>query len=173
MEQLRELVTLGHSVRVAMKIKVRQPLAAAAIIGATEQFDYELKAILADELNVKAVRFEKAIPGGWHSAEAAPYTIALDSIITPELLEEGLLRELVRELQDLRKKGGCQPGQLVDFVYATDDEALKSTILNNAETLTQETSGRSLQQKAGESTVFDQTVTINGKSLWLGLANVE
>ncbi len=56
---VREAATLGHSIRSSNNLKVRQPLALALI--ATDPRHREeltqLLDLLADELNVKSVRF--------------------------------------------------------------------------------------------------------------------
>ena len=60
MAQLRELVSLGLKVRTDNKLRVRQPLASAEIVLSDPSHEAELSAyvsIMAEELNVKAVRF--------------------------------------------------------------------------------------------------------------------
>ncbi|MFA5786431.1 MAG: isoleucine--tRNA ligase [Actinomycetota bacterium] len=43
---------------------------------------------------------------GWHLASDGPYSVALDLEISPDLRLEGMARELVRAIQDLRKEAG-------------------------------------------------------------------
>ncbi len=62
MESLQVAVSLGHSLRKEHKLKVRQPLPAATLICADEKqlaFLKHQEHLIADELNVKKVIFEK------------------------------------------------------------------------------------------------------------------
>ncbi len=56
-----------------------------------------------EEILVEAVRKE-----GFAAAAADGYLVALDTTITPELRQEGLARELVRSVNDLRKQENLQ-----------------------------------------------------------------
>jgi isoleucyl-tRNA synthetase len=75
------------------KINVRQPLAKLSVKGSVP---LNLIEIIKDEVNVKEVISDKNI-----SEE-----VILDITMTAELKEEGLVRELIRSVQDLRKASG-------------------------------------------------------------------
>jgi len=49
-------------------------------------------------------------------------------VVAALLKKEGLYRELMRALQDARKKAGLEVGQKVSLKYWTEDESLKSVI---------------------------------------------
>lgn len=93
MKLLREIVELGHAKRKDAEIKLRQPLASVTYQSSL-QLDKELEQIIADELNVKTVEYNKA----------SELRVELDINITPELKEEGEARELIRQIQQLRKE---------------------------------------------------------------------
>ncbi len=59
MDAARQVVTLGHALRAASNVKVRQPLARAVVVADAAQKEgiARLADIVADELNVKAVEF--------------------------------------------------------------------------------------------------------------------
>jgi isoleucyl-tRNA synthetase len=120
MEVVRELVEMGLALRDKKGIKVRQPLAAACFAGGSA-IDERLLSIVADEINVKEVRIVKDLalsPEEYEvyadSATGKPVA-ALSLVITPELKLEGDMRELVRSLQEQRKREGLKPGELADF----------------------------------------------------------
>ncbi len=94
MARLRRLVEDGLAGRETAKINVRQPLASATIAGA--HFDPELEEIFCDELNVKTVGYTARV-GQFES-------VSLDTFITDELRLEGVVRELSRKVNDLRKR---------------------------------------------------------------------
>ena len=94
MEEVRKIVSLGLEARAKSGIKVRQPLQKLKIKNLKLKNNEDLIKLIKDELNVKEVIFDDKISG----------EVELDTTITPELKKEGELRELVRGLQDLRKK---------------------------------------------------------------------
>ncbi|HET8581574.1 MAG TPA: isoleucine--tRNA ligase [Candidatus Paceibacterota bacterium] len=93
MARARAIVTLALDARDSAGIKVRQPLAALSIGSALGE---ELRAVIAEEVNVEAVRVDSAL-GEF---------VALDTEITPALEEKGRARELIRMIQDARKAQG-------------------------------------------------------------------
>lgn len=102
MKSVREIVELGHAQRKEKQIKVRQPLAKITVT-ATD-LPQEFVELIKDELNIKSVEF---ISGKEISVE-------LDTDITPQLKAEGEARELVRQIQDERKKIGTSLDELVN-----------------------------------------------------------
>jgi isoleucyl-tRNA synthetase len=171
MATVRQFVTLGHAARVQAKLKVRQPLARAILVGKT-QLTHEMAEIVADELNVKQVSIEDTAPSDWPTAENNSLTIALDPNLTDALLREGMARELVRELQALRKQAGCQPGQFVSFVFETPDAFISEVLANDQVKILEETTGTSITAGKVEAVDFAVEVTLNNQPLWLGLTHV-
>ncbi len=92
---VRKVVEAGHAKRKEANIKLRQPLA-SLIYSSQKQLDRELEQLLAEELNVKRVEYKK-------SSSKEP-KVDLDTNITQELKEEGWARDLMREIQQLRKE---------------------------------------------------------------------
>jgi isoleucyl-tRNA synthetase len=102
MEEARRIVTLALELRAKAGIKVRQPLASLT----APKLSDALKAIVADEVNVKEIKEGNEV--------------LLDLTLTAELKEEGDVRDLVRTIQDLRKKAGLNPSDRI-IVTATKD----------------------------------------------------
>ena len=96
-------------------VKVRQPLASLKIKNQKLKIKNkeDLLKLIKDELNVKEVVWDENIQ----------QEVELDTKITPELKEEGELRELVRGLQDLRKKSGLNPGQKIVLLVQAEGHA--------------------------------------------------
>ena len=101
MKAVREIVEKGHAARKDVGIKVRQPLACANVKCqmSNVKLGEDLTQLIKDELNVKEVEFTE----GKRDLE-----VELDTALTPELRAEGEARDLVREIQKLRKKVGCE-----------------------------------------------------------------
>jgi isoleucyl-tRNA synthetase len=102
MDAVRTLVTLGFDARQKAGIKVRQPLAQLSI--PQHELGNEYLEILKDELNIKNILIDENVKEG---------TVLLDIEVTPELKDEGEMRELVRRLQDMRKAKGFVPTDLI------------------------------------------------------------
>jgi isoleucyl-tRNA synthetase len=60
----------------------------------------------AVELEPEALLIETASAEGFACAEDAGYLVGLDTTLTDELVREGLMREIVRTVQDARKQAG-------------------------------------------------------------------
>ncbi len=99
MEGVRRICEMTHALRKEAKIKVRQPLKELVIISPGIKISEDSKKLVEDELNVKEVIFKEG---------KGKLKVSLDTKITPELKAEGEARELVRQIQDLRKKAGCR-----------------------------------------------------------------
>ncbi len=96
MAEAKRVASLGLEARAKAGIRVRQPLAELRIKNYKLKNKKELLELIQDELNVKKIVFNKTITA----------QVELDTAITPELKKEGQYRELVRNIQDLRKKEG-------------------------------------------------------------------
>ncbi len=116
MQEVRALAALGLELRSRAGIKIRQPLASLSIkktsIKSEEVFD-----ILKEELNVKKIIINKKLVDD----------MLLDTELTTELKEEGMLREMIRALQEMRKKVGLKPS---DYVEIGVSEVLPSRLLS-------------------------------------------
>lgn len=112
MEEVRRIVSLALEARARAGIKVRQPLGTLRIKNQRSKIkgNEDLLGLIRDEVNVKEIVF---------SDGAGEQEIDLDTEITPELKEEGMLRDVIRAVQDLRKKEGLIPSEpAVLFVKA-------------------------------------------------------
>ncbi len=114
MQKVRDIVSLALEARAKEGMKVRQPLASLKFLISNFQFlnKDELIQIIKDEVNVKEVVFEK---GDEEKVE-------LDTELTPELKAEGNYRELLRNVQKLRKEKQLIPSDVVDLIIETNKE---------------------------------------------------
>ena len=137
MKKVREISALGLAARAKAGIKVRQPLGELRI---NKKLNKELLQIIADELNVKSVivkTLRRNISSGRHKGKSPYITeksgsikIALNTKITPELKKEGAERELIRKIQNLRKKAGLLPKDKI-VLYFPNPSQITDNIRNS------------------------------------------
>jgi isoleucyl-tRNA synthetase len=238
MDAVRAAVSLGRQVRTETRVRVRQPLAHAAVHVSGDPGRLQpLLALIADELNVKEVRFAESaeelagwrakprfkelgpklgrrvqsVAGalaaddgsianqlargeavtleldgeavslspadvelvheprqGWGVASDGSTTVALDLELDEELRREGLVREIIRAVQDLRKSAGLDVADRIALgidagpAVASAVERFESNLA--AEVLAVEVSSGAVAEPSAE-----QHVTIDGEIVHLSL----
>jgi isoleucyl-tRNA synthetase len=153
MVEARRLVESGLAARDVARIKVRQPLARLLVPG--KALSDEVAAIIREELNVKALDFGAA-------------ELALDTEITHELRLEGLARNAVRVIQDLRKRSSFNVEDRIVITYQADGD-LAEAFEKYAGYLASETLALGLRREQPDADVGTQA-DIEGHSLWIALA---
>jgi len=138
MDRVRQIVTLGLSCRSQKGVKVRQPLR-TLYVSRRESISEELWNLVREEVNVKEIRevadlkekieknkLGKKLVGvtGWTSGEGhgEEEAVALDPTIDKELALEGEMRELVRQIQEARKKAGFNIEDRIILGYVGKEE---------------------------------------------------
>jgi isoleucyl-tRNA synthetase len=166
MQQVRELITAGLSLRAETGIKVRQPLSSATVTHADPLSDEAFfSLILTEELNVKQVIFEQ-------SADVDAMSIDLDMVLTPALRQEGLMREVIRHVQQARKQAELQVDDHIALQLTTHDAELNTLVANTdlTDVIKQETLAESLN--AGGQASYETTVKVDGSALTIALAKI-
>lgn len=142
MAEVRKGIEQGLSARATAGIKVRQPLAEARVYMHKEAPGERIKeymAIVAEELNVKDARISIALNSETEEAlEVQPPTF-LDTEITPELHREGLMREVVRNVQSARKAAGLEVDDRIKLALLTHENILHEAIMEHLEVIKAET----------------------------------
>ncbi len=160
MELVRQIVELGLAARAAVGIKVRQPLQKLKIQGpqtieagspAQRLERGESINLIKDELNLKEIEFVSEIKSevGFEQKTDGEITVALQTEITSELEKEGLVRELVRQINARRKELGLTIKDSVVISYETHSAELKEVIDQYGEKLAQSVLARKIEEGPG------------------------
>ena len=108
---------------------------------------------------------------GWLVATEGNYTVALDETISSALKNEGIAREFVNRIQNLRKESGLEVTDRIQLQIKSDDK-INLAINDNLNYICSETLANSLdlvEKIQGEKVVFEVE---NGVSAELVLSKV-
>lgn len=162
---VREVINQGLSDRAAAKLKVRQPLSKATVFLPVEfqSLDSDLQEVIRDELNVKVIDIQIGAPasrekGKTREKGALARLVGLDTEVTPELKREGLIRELIRQVQTARKGAGLDVDNRIDLAITSSDPEVLQALEEYGEALKNETLALSLNQTNPSQYVVDANV---------------
>ncbi len=163
MTRTRQIVEHGLAQRMLsgdgqQQIKVRQPLNTLIYTGLPLRKELELT--IAEEVNVKQVVNEEPDNEG-------PLAVSVDKNITPELRREGLMREVVRQVQNARKQADLQVEDRIILSLDTSDKELNRAVQEFEATIAQETLANLVTDKALGG--YEATVKIEGVELTIKL----
>ena len=118
MKLARDISALGNSIRMTSQVSVKQPLQTLYVKGAHKLENTEIIELIKEELNVKEVQLTEDLPTATGEVVmVGNLSCAMDITITEELRLEGVARELVRTIQELRKEKGLHVSDKVEVTY--------------------------------------------------------
>ena len=171
-----KLSSLGRAARAKAGIKVRQPLAKAMVKVGQHEHEGLMRVLpqLLDELNVKgidpvddAVSLEE---GAFVVSTDGGYSVAISTEIPAELLAEGMARELVHRLQNMRRSAGFDISDHIVTYYQGDDY-IREIMSNEALAgyIRQETLSRELVEGEPSPDASVEAHKISGHQFTLGV----
>jgi len=169
-ERAREAVRLGRAAREGAGLRVRQPLARALVLAPEEAPPFpHFEGDVREELNVKALTFvtDPSELGPAFAAEG-DLAVGLDTVLTEELRAEGVARDLVRHIQQLRKRAGLRVEQRVTL-WVDADETLRPAVQAQAEAIAGETLATTMHLEAPPPEAAQAEVRLAGGRVRLGL----
>ena len=239
MEELLEIVVLGRACRNTANIKNRQPIG-TMYVKAEKAMDKFYTDIIADELNVKEVKFaddvESFISYSFkpqlrtvgpkygkllngirtalseidgtaamkelrdngvlvldidgnsvelaeedlliETAQSEDYvtetdgetSVVLDTNLTPELIQEGFVREIISKVQTMRKEAGFEVMDKI-IVYAKDNDKIMDIMKANQDEIKREVLAENII--LGEAEGYTKEWNINKEAVTLGVSKVQ
>ncbi len=110
------------------------------ILEQTGHFDLEINNKIIT-LETEDVEISSQDIEGWLVANSGSLTVALDVTITPELKKEGIARELVNRIQNIRKDSGFEVTDKIQIVFQKNETVQEAVATNETyiknETLTE------------------------------------
>jgi isoleucyl-tRNA synthetase len=111
---------------------------------------------------------------GWATAEDSGYVALLDTTITAELRSEGLARELVRRLQDLRREADLEVSDRIEVRYAASDAPeVGRAFAEHGAYIAEETLALSIEAGEAPTGWASTDATIDGLKVTLALRRAE
>lgn len=175
MNVVREVVNLGQSIRAQKGIKVRQALSSISIKSDADSkmsIDW-VENLIKEELNVKEVKWVSALheddKNPQIKSEVTDIEVALDTNITEELRNEGIIREFIRLVQDQRKQMKLIIGEEIEIEFSISDNIIKDILLSNIDTLKKALSASEI---TFEESIDDKDAVakvINGKNIIINI----
>ncbi|MDP9237771.1 MAG: isoleucine--tRNA ligase [Chloroflexota bacterium] len=124
------------------------------------------KTLVPEELLVNGREKE-----GFASAEENGAIAVVSTELTPELLQEGLAREIVHRVQNLRKEAGFEIADRIKLYY-TGDDAVGDVMRGYGAYIAQETLAVALSDDAPEHGVHSDAASIDGHEISLSVVRV-
>jgi len=156
MEKIREIVKLSLAERAKAQIKVRQVLQELTIKDKALKDEKDLLELIKQEVNVKEISFGKELK--------------LNTELTDELKEQGMIREIIRNLQQMRKKQKLTPKDII-LVQFKGDHSISELLLRKEKEIVKETKAKDIDLVKGLRK--GKQVSINGHKLQLFIKKVK
>ncbi|MBN2538112.1 class I tRNA ligase family protein, partial [candidate division WOR-3 bacterium] len=171
---VRQVVSLGHAARETARLKVRQPLL-SIIVRPADPADQAVclrhADVLREELNIRDVLFTEpgaGFPDGYEASESGELAVAVNTRLTRELENEGLARELVHKVQNLRKQAGFDVADRVRL-HVQPSDRLAEAIEAHRDYIAAEVLATAVVSGPAEAADIDRELKVNGEPCRLAL----
>lgn len=119
------------------------------------------------------VTISKSYGEHWAGAADGPTVVLIDKRVTPDLKKEGIARDIVRNVQNLRKDAGLDIADRIRLSLVTDSAMLNAAIDQFREYIAGETLAKEIVSTTFDGDVSTAAVTIESQhSVTIGLIKV-
>lgn len=165
MARTRQIIEAGLAQRMfkgedEQQVKVRQPLQTLSYGG--QKLDEELEQMISEEVNIKQVA---------HLADLADGYVSVDKSVTPDLHREGLMREVIRNVQSARKAAGLEVDDRINLALLTHENLLHESMTEHLDTIKAETLATEAVLESRDYTYLTNC-KVEGMELVVGLEKV-
>lgn len=153
--RIQEVVASLDATTWARRLQEGEPIALAV--------DGEMVELLPEEVALEARPHE-----GYKVSEQGDYMVGVDIRLTDELIQEGLARELVRRIQNLRKEANFRIEEKIETYYQGDPDLIK-VMREHGTYISQETLSLDIVESDGPEGSYSGSYQIDGKDITLHL----
>lgn len=155
MGRTRSIVSRALERRTEAGINVRQVLSSMVITLPSGALAAEYKDVIKDEVNIKNINVERG-----------EYGVELDLVLTPELVREGTIREIIRRVNALRKNQNLTIQDRIELYIVGHEEVLKA-VSEHKDILLRGTLSTSIRTE-GEPPAIQETFRANEFDITIG-----
>ncbi|EFF69013.1 isoleucine--tRNA ligase [Eshraghiella crossota DSM 2876] len=127
----------------------------------TFDFDGETVELTKDDLLIEIAQTE-----GFESGNDGDITVVLDTNLTPELIEEGFMREIISKIQTMRKEAGFEVMDKIT-VYSDGNDKIAELISKNEDTVKNDVLATEIV--TGKIEGYSKEWNINGENVTFGV----
>ena len=124
MGEARAIVSRVLDAREAAGRAVKQALGSMVVTVPSGSIDEQVMQVILDEVNVKTMEVKKG-----------DLSVELDTTLTPELVREGLVREVVRKVNQMRKEAGLTIEDRIELSVFSQNDEVKTMFDEHAQAL--------------------------------------
>ena len=117
--------------------------------------------LLEDDLLIETAQTE-----GYETEQDGDITVVLDTTLTPELIEEGFVRELVSKIQTMRKEAGFEVTDRI-VIYAMGNEKIESILKAHTEEIRSEVLADDIVYNTTKG--YEKEWSINGEKVTMAV----
>jgi len=180
-ELAMKISSLGRAARAKAGIKVRQPLSKAVVRIETKEEKKALENLaneIMEEINIKQLIVLHEVKEqeeffsnttDYSVADDAKYWVAISTELSPELIAEGVSRELVRHLQNMRRSARFDITDHITTYYQTKEPLIKQVINTFAGYIKQETLSEELLDALPPDIAYSEKHRISNSEVSLAI----
>ena len=127
----------------------------------TFNFDGETVELTKDDLLIEIAQTE-----GFESGNDGDITVVLDTNLTPELIEEGFMREIISKIQTMRKEAGFEVMDKIT-VYSDGNDKIADLLSKNEDTVKNDVLATEII--SGKVDGYSKEWNINGENVTFGV----
>ena len=127
----------------------------------TFNFDGETVELTKDDLLIEIAQTE-----GFESGNDGDITVVLDTNLTPELIEEGFMREIISKIQTMRKEAGFEVMDKIT-VYSNGNDKIADLLSKNEDTVKNDVLATEII--SGKVDGYSKEWNINGENVTFGV----
>ncbi|MDP2660120.1 MAG: DUF5915 domain-containing protein, partial [Dehalococcoidia bacterium] len=152
--------------RIVAALRAMEPSAVASAQRRGQSLSLDTFTILPEEVIVEA-----RPKAGFAAAQEGDWLVAVTTVLTPELVSEGLAREIVHRVQSMRKSAGFDIADKIT-TYVQGGEAMKGAIARFASYVKQETLSVEIAEGEPPEGAYREEHEIEGEAVLLAVQRV-
>ena len=121
-------------------------------------------------LNTEELLIEQEQTEGYETQLSGETAVVMDTTLTPELIEEGFVRELISKIQTMRKEAGFEVMDHIE-VSVSGNDRISEVMKKNEEQIRSEVLAEAAVY--GESTGYSKEWNVNGEKVMIGVKKID